>query len=60
MAETSRHCPICDEQREFEQPPCFEGHGSECPEWSCVTCGHAILVDFAPEVEIAEALDPAA
>ncbi|WP_202125267.1 hypothetical protein [Actinomadura physcomitrii] len=29
----------------FEQPPCPDGHGAECPERVCVECGAAVLVD---------------
>ncbi|MDL4820125.1 hypothetical protein [Actinomadura opuntiae] len=29
----------------FEQPPCPDGHGAECPERVCVDCGAAVLVD---------------
>ncbi|GAA2140582.1 hypothetical protein GCM10009727_37750 [Actinomadura napierensis] len=29
----------------FEQPPCPDGHGAECPERVCVECGMAVLVD---------------
>ncbi|TMQ82196.1 hypothetical protein ETD83_41360 [Actinomadura soli] len=28
----------------FEQPPCPDGHGEECPERACVECGAAVLV----------------
>ncbi|TYK45977.1 hypothetical protein [Actinomadura decatromicini] len=28
----------------FEQPPCPDGHGEECPERACVECGSAVLV----------------
>lgn len=51
MAEALWQCPTCGVQREFEQPPCLDGHGPDCPEWSCVTCGHAIVVDFTLEIE---------
>ncbi|MFA1545493.1 hypothetical protein [Actinomadura chokoriensis] len=32
----------------FEQPPCPDGHGAECPERACVECGTAILVGLPP------------
>jgi hypothetical protein len=41
-------CPPCDEIREFVQPPCGDGHfddGGECPEWICVACGAALLIE---------------
>lgn len=60
MAESSRHCPTCGDQREFEQPPCLDGHGPDCPEWSCVACGHAIVVDFELEIESTDLLGRAA
>ncbi|MFD0899945.1 hypothetical protein [Actinomadura sediminis] len=35
----------------FEQPPCPDGHGPDCPERACVDCGSAVLVgpDPAPD-----------
>ncbi|GAA0213078.1 hypothetical protein GCM10009527_006260 [Actinomadura nitritigenes] len=39
------HCSTCGDEREFEQPPCPDGHGAECPERVCVECGAAVLVD---------------
>ncbi|MEV5828538.1 hypothetical protein AB0L25_23550 [Spirillospora sp. NPDC052242] len=41
----------------FEQPPCPDGHGPDCPERACVDCGTAVLVgpDPAPD----PARDPA-
>ncbi|HVA60441.1 MAG TPA: hypothetical protein VNG13_07875 [Mycobacteriales bacterium] len=41
----NRYCPACRDEREFEQPPCLDGH-SDCPEWSCVECGHAVFVGW--------------
>lgn len=55
-----RHCPGCRGQRVFEQPPCEDGHGIDCPEWSCVDCGHAIVADFDLEVEADETVQQAA
>lgn len=37
-------CPGCRDERAFEQPPCMDGHGVDCPEWVCVDCGTALLV----------------
>jgi hypothetical protein len=38
------YCSICGEERLFEQPPCADGHGADCPELFCVECGTAVLV----------------
>lgn len=46
-------CPICGDVRDFEQPPCVDGHtaeGDECPEWICVDCGTAFLLGEAAVV----------
>lgn len=40
-------CPTCAESRPFEQPPCTDGHGADCPERVCVDCGTALLVPTA-------------
>jgi hypothetical protein len=37
-------CPECAELVAFEQPPCVDGHGADCPEWVCVVCGTALLI----------------
>ncbi len=43
----SERCAGCDAERQFEQPPCPDGHGAgECPEWACQECGHAITLGF--------------
>jgi hypothetical protein len=42
MIET--YCPECAELEAFEQPPCLDGHGADCPEWLCLTCGTALLI----------------
>jgi len=39
------YCPDCAELEAFEQPPCIDGHGADCPEWLCLTCGTALLID---------------
>lgn len=56
MPTTFRHCPSCAEEQEFERPPCVDGHGPDCPEWSCVECGHAIIADFDLVVEVTETM----
>lgn len=40
-------CRNCARTTEFEQPPCPDGHGTDCPEWYCTECGAATFV--APE-----------
>jgi hypothetical protein len=42
-------CSVCDDERGFEQPPCADGHGADCPEYACVECGMAIVVGDAPQ-----------
>jgi hypothetical protein len=40
-------CPPCGEITEFVQPPCADGHtenGGDCPEWTCVDCGAAVVL----------------
>lgn len=37
-------CPNCARRTEFEQPPCPDGHDSDCPEWYCTECGAATIV----------------
>lgn len=54
---TWQDCPSCGEEREFEQPPCGDGHGDDCPERSCVSCGHALVAEFDLEVEVRTAPD---
>ncbi|NDU73502.1 hypothetical protein GWI34_12765 [Actinomadura sp. DSM 109109] len=44
------YCFTCGDERVFEQPPCEDGHGEECPERACVDCGSAVLVGPPPAV----------
>jgi hypothetical protein len=37
------NCPECRDESPFEQPPCLDGHGGDCPEWACVSCGYAVF-----------------
>ena len=46
-AELTLTCPVCGRRSEFEQPPCTDGHGSDCPELICVRCSSAVLVGAA-------------
>lgn len=43
------YCPECVDFEAFEQPPCVDGHGADCPEWLCVICGTALLIDVPVE-----------
>ena len=52
-------CPECREESAFEQPPCTEGHGLDCPEWFCVTCGSAVFVGALEEQMFRQAADAA-
>ncbi|MGY1833548.1 hypothetical protein ACI79P_00365 [Blastococcus sp. SYSU DS0510] len=61
----SRHwpCPSCEDDRDFVQPPCVDGHtedGGECPEWACVDCGAALVVGAVPAGAVAAGLSRAA
>lgn len=42
-------CRSCARRTEFEQPPCPDGHGQDCPEWYCTECGAATLVGWSME-----------
>ena len=52
MVEMIRYCPDCERDGPFERyhdvagscPDCTEGC---CPEWSCVGCGAALLIECA-------------
>jgi hypothetical protein len=39
------HCETCAAVRGFEQPPCADHHEPACPEWACITCGTAVLLE---------------
>lgn len=45
------HCTHCQDEREFEQPPCVDGHGFDCPEVACVECGSAVMVSWSEVVD---------
>jgi hypothetical protein len=38
-------CPECAELEALEQPPCLDGHGADCPERLCLSCGTALLIN---------------
>jgi hypothetical protein len=42
------YCPECRSDELFEQPECLEEHGTDCPDWACVTCGYAMFTGPAP------------
>ena len=48
METVLRHCSSCGEEREFEAPPCDDGHGCDCPELVCLVCGEALVTDTPP------------
>jgi hypothetical protein len=48
-AELTLTCPVCGRRSQFEQPPCADGHGSDCPELICVRCSSAVLVGAGTE-----------
>lgn len=35
-------CVACGTDQDFEQPPCPDGHGTDCPELYCLDCGYAV------------------
>jgi hypothetical protein len=45
-------CPTCRRRRAFEQPPCDDGHGGDCPERTCVVCGSALWVDLSADADV--------
>lgn len=47
---THLYCSACGDERLFEQPPCPDGHGAECPELACTGCGAAVLIGDPPPV----------
>lgn len=53
------YCSTCGDERVFEQPPCPDGHGAECPERACVECGAAVLVGLPPVTAAARESTPA-
>ena len=42
-----RWCATCQDDVMFEQPGCPDEHGGDCPEWTCVQCGEAVLVGYS-------------
>jgi hypothetical protein len=57
-----RHCPDCGRDRSFEQHHspagwCPDTADLYCPEWYCLTCGAALLIQVSPVA--ADLLGPA-
>ncbi len=50
------YCSGCGVEREFERPPCADGHGVDCPEYACVGCGNAVLVG-PPAIDVELAIE---
>ncbi|MDL4774808.1 MULTISPECIES: hypothetical protein [Thermomonosporaceae] len=46
------YCSTCGDERLFEQPPCPDGHGPDCPERFCAECGTAVLIGLPPVVPV--------
>ena len=60
MTAVYRFCSECSDERLFEQPPCGDGHGPDCPELACVDCGLALVLGFDVEVVLLTTRVPAA
>jgi hypothetical protein len=56
MTRLKLHCDVCAKLRPFEQPPCVEGHGSDCPDWACTGCGSAVFL--APTIMLVDRITP--
>ena len=39
-------CATCRADMAFEHPECTDEHAGDCPEWSCLKCGEAIMMGF--------------
>jgi hypothetical protein len=52
VTEATYDCPTCRRRQAFEQPPCKDGHGDDCPEWTCVVCGTALWVDLSADAGV--------
>ncbi len=48
LVTTESICAACASITDFEQPPCPDGHGPDCPERVCAVCGEAFLVGPLP------------
>ncbi|WP_433336368.1 hypothetical protein [Spirillospora sp. CA-294931] len=54
------YCSTCGDDRHFEQPPCLDGHGPDCPERVCAECGSAVLIGLPAGVPAFAVPRPAA
>ena len=45
-----RWCSTCSSKQLFEQPPCEDGHGDDCLDLACVTCGSALVLGLVEAV----------
>ncbi len=43
------YCPECAGLQSCEQPPCLDGHGADCPERLCLSCGTGLLIGVPVE-----------
>jgi hypothetical protein len=59
MHQVLLYCAECGQERAFEEPPCVDGHGDDCPERACVECGFAVLVGIIPPVTAVSSRAPA-
>jgi hypothetical protein len=53
MVEMIRYCPDCGQDQPFERHHpqdggCCDAADGYCPEWSCASCGVALLIGFLP------------
>ena len=46
-----RWCSTCNGKQLFEQPPCEDGHGDDCLDLACVTCGSALVLGLVGTTE---------
>jgi hypothetical protein len=49
-----RWCPGCSTQTLFEQPPCEDGHGTDCLDLACMECGFGITLRDLTPVRVAQ------
>lgn len=54
MIQMIRHCPDCGWDRLFEPyhaaVSCPDSADGDCLEWSCTSCGAALLIGFHPHL----------
>ena len=42
-------CPVCAVDQLLEVPPCADGHGQDCPDRACASCGTGLWLDSVPD-----------